>query len=131
MSTSMRSAVGAIAVASATVAVAVGLRVANAYGMAIDHETRTRIVTAMFGLVVVWSGNMMPKTLTPLAQLRCDPAHYQARVRRAGWAFVLAGLGWSLSWLLLSMPAAMPMAMLLLMFGTLAGVLPLTFPARR
>ena len=131
MSTSMRSAAGAIAVALATVAVAIGLRVANAYGAEIDHETRTRIVTAMFGLVIAWSGNMMPKTLTPLARLRCDPARYQARVRRAGWAFVLAGLGWSLSWLVLPMPAALPMAMLLLMFGTVAGVLPLDFPARR
>ena len=85
----------------------------------------------MCGLIVAWSGNTIPKTLTPLEQLACDPARHQARLRRAGWAFVLAGLGWALSWLLLPIAAALPMAMLLLMFGTLAGVLPLNFQARR
>jgi hypothetical protein len=126
----MRSIAGALAVGGATLAVAIGFRVANAYGVAIDHEVRTRVVSAMFGLIVAWSGNMVPKTLTPLARLRCDPARYQARQRRAGWAFVLAGLGWSVSWLILPMPIALPVAMLLLMFGTVAGVVPLT-PVRR
>ena len=129
MSSQMRSIAGALVVAGAMLAVAIGFRIANAYGAEIDHDTRTRVVTAMFGLMVAWFGNMIPKTVTPLEQLRCDPARYEARQRRAGWAFVLAGIGWSLSWLLLPAPAAMPMALLLLMFGTVAGVLPFK-PAR-
>jgi hypothetical protein len=91
--------------------------------------TRTRGLNAMFGLFVAWSGNTIPKTPTPLGPLRCDPARYQARLRRAGWAFVLAGIRWPLSWLRLPMPAAMPMAVLLLMFGAVAGIVPFT-PAR-
>jgi hypothetical protein len=128
-SSTARHLIGAFAIAGLTLAVALAFRYAKASGV-VDPETSTRVVTAFFGLIVAWSGNMMPKTLTPLARMRCDPARSQARQRRAGWAFVLAGLGWSVSWLVLPLPAAMPISMLLLMFGAVAALLPFNRLAR-
>lgn len=125
-----RHLVGAFAIAGLTLVVAIAFRYAKDHGV-VDPETSTRVVTACFGLIVAWSGNMMPKTLTPLARMRGNPARCQARQRRAGWAFVLAGLGWSVSWLVLPLPMAMPMSMLLLMFCAVAGLLPFNRLARR
>ena len=130
-STTARSVVGALGLAGLTLAVALAFRYAKARGLVTDPEISTRVVTALYGLIVAWSGNMMPKTLTPLARMRCDPARHQVRQRRAGLAFVLAGIGWSVSWMVLPLPAAMPVSMLLLMFAATAALVPFKPLARR
>jgi hypothetical protein len=89
---------------------------------AIDHETSTRLLAAGFGLIVAFQGNAIPKTLTALRADRDREARAQACRRRAGWTFLIAGLGYSAVWLLLPLPLAMPVSMAVLVIG-IAGPL--------
>lgn len=51
----------------------------------IDHETTIRLVLGMTGLMIVWTGNRLPKTFVAGAGAR--------RARRvAAWSLVLSGL---------------------------------------
>jgi hypothetical protein len=65
----------------------------------IDAELAQRLIGFMMGGIVVLYANAVPKQLTPLALLRCDPAAEQALRRFTGKALVLGGLGYSLAWL--------------------------------
>ena len=78
-----------------------------------------RVSMAILGVLVAFGGNAIPKTLTPLADLRCDPARVQALQRRAGWTFVLSGLAFAVAWLVLPIAAAEPVSLCVLLGGTL------------
>ncbi len=52
---------------------------------------------AIAGLFVAFMGNALPKTLTPLSRLQCDPGRVQAFQRFAGWTWVLAGVGYAIA----------------------------------
>lgn len=65
----------------------------------IDAELAQRLIGFMMGGIVVVYANALPKQLTPLALLRCDPATEQSLRRFTGKALVLGGLGYSLAWL--------------------------------
>ena len=51
----------------------------------ISEDTVTRIVLAVTGLMIVWYGNRIPKTVVPVAW-------YGRAARVAGWSMVLSGL---------------------------------------
>lgn len=66
----------------------------------LSPEWAQRLLGALLGLVVLFYANVIPKSLTQLARLRCAPAAEQAARRFAGWSLVLGGLGYVLAMLL-------------------------------
>jgi hypothetical protein len=58
-----------------------------------------RLLGGLLGVMVVLYANQVPKALTPLARLRCDPAKEQALRRFAGWALLVGGLGYATAWM--------------------------------
>lgn len=73
-----------------------------------------RLLGALLGAVVVMYANVVPKALTPLARLRCDPSTEQALRRFSGWALVLGGLGFAAAWLFAPIANARILAILAL-----------------
>jgi len=69
-----------------------------------DPDGRT-IVSNTYGLlmgaVLIFMGNYIPKRLPPLDEARYDIVKVQVLQRFAGWAFVVAGIGYALAWLIL------------------------------
>ena len=61
---------------------------------------------------LAYTGNRMPKTLTPLDRLSCDPARAQAFQRLSGLIWLLAGLTFAAAWIVLPLGAAAPLSML-------------------
>jgi hypothetical protein len=53
----------------------------------------------MTGALVVFYSNYVPKKLTPLAAMRCNPATEQALRRFAGMSMVLGGVAYMLVWM--------------------------------
>lgn len=79
-----RDVVKHFAVAGAIVVLALIASFARSQGL-IDQETTTRIVIVAVGLMIVWQGNRIPKTLAP--------SHCARKAQRvAGWSMVLSGL---------------------------------------
>jgi hypothetical protein len=68
--------------------------------MHVSPETARRALGALMGAVVVVYANEVPKALTPLVRMRCEPAVEQAMRRFTGWSLVLGGMSYSLAWLI-------------------------------
>ena len=77
----------------------------------IGDGTSERVMGVLLGIVLVVTGNFIPKTLEPLSAERCDPSRKQALQRFAGWAFVLAGVGYAIVWLTFPLDRANAVAM--------------------
>jgi small-conductance mechanosensitive channel len=56
-----------------------------------------RLAGVLMGALVVVFANAVPKSLAPLANLRCDPAREQALRRFTGWALVGGGIAFGLA----------------------------------
>jgi hypothetical protein len=108
-----------VAFGSLILVCSLGARLLAALGAVGSEELSRRVSMAILGAFLVFSGNGLPKMLTPLADLRCDPARVQALQRRAGWTFVLSGLAFSLAWLVLPIAVAEPVSLCVLLGGTL------------
>ncbi|HET9768227.1 MAG TPA: hypothetical protein VFS60_15340, partial [Thermoanaerobaculia bacterium] len=108
-----------VAFGSLILVCSLGAKILAALGAMGSEEISHRVSMAILGLFVAFGGNALPKTLTPLTDLRCDPARVQALQRRAGWTFVLSGLAFSVAWLVLPIAAAEPVSICLLLGGTL------------
>lgn len=80
----------------------------------ISPELAQRLLGALLGMVVAVYANAVPKALTPLARLKCEPAAEQALRRFTGLALVLGGIGYAAAWLLAPIGSARPLAMVLL-----------------
>lgn len=80
----------------------------------IDPGLARRLVGIMTGLIVIYYANEVPKALTPLAALRCDPAAEQSLRRFTGIVLVLGGVGYVLSWIAAPLAHANAIAMSLL-----------------
>src|SRR5690606_12041371 len=107
----LRALAGAALILGATAAVALW---APAH---LEAELAQRVQGVVMGLIVVVFANAAPKTLTPLARLRCDPVAEQAIRRFAGWSLVLGGLGYALAWLAAPLSIANPLGITLLATG--------------
>ena len=81
-------------------------KLAVTFGLWESEEFARRGTQVLLGLFLALTGNAMPKTLTPLAAMRCDPAKVQAFQRFAGWTFVMTGLSFALIWLMLPLGLA-------------------------
>jgi hypothetical protein len=82
------------------------LTLARSYGVVNDPNIGRRSTGVLVGAFLVMLGNVMPKTLPPLASMQCDGARVQAFQRLAGWTWVLSGLGSAIAWIALSIDSA-------------------------
>ncbi len=85
-----------IVAAGLIVAVAVALAWADVQGPWL------RAFLVFLGVVLMVSGNSLPKRLQPLSSMRCETSREQLMRRLTGWFFVLAGLAWTITWVVLS-----------------------------
>jgi hypothetical protein len=111
-----------IATAGVILAISLGAKLAVALGAAQYGDMALRATMAIVGAFLAVTGNAIPKTLTPLAALQCDPAKVQAVQRRAGWIWTLAGLAVAIVWLTLTINLAIAMTFLLLPSAILVTV---------
>jgi hypothetical protein len=108
-----------IVVVSLVLAVVPSTRLSIAAGLVESADAPRRGMLALAGAFFVVTGNRFPKTLTPLAALKCHPARVQAFRRAAGWTWVLMGLAFAFVWLVLPLGAARAMSVMLLVSGVL------------
>ena len=94
-------------------------KLASAWSGVLDNELSSRVTMAILGGYFVFTGNAMPKMLTPLSALRHDPAMAQAFRRIGGWIWVLSGFGFTIAWLALPIDLATPVSVALLLGGTI------------
>lgn len=95
------------------VAGSLGAKLATTLGAVDDRDVAQRIMMAILGGFLVFTGNAIPKKLTPLSA-QWDAARVQAFQRFAGWTWVLAGLALAIAWLVVPVGLAGTITMLLL-----------------
>ena len=87
-----RSVRRGIVTAGLILVISLGAKLGVALGAVHSSDIALRATMAIMGVFLAVIGNAIPKTITPLAALQCDPAKVQAVQRLAGWIWVLAGL---------------------------------------
>lgn len=95
-----------------------------------DHlspELARRLLGVLIGAVVVVYANAVPKALTPLIQMRCDPAAEQATRRFSSWSLALGGAAYVVAWLIAPFESANVLAASLLGAALLLGGVRLTW----
>ena len=102
--------------------ISLGAKLSVALGAVHNGDVALRATMAIMGAFLAVTGNAIPKTLTPLATLHCDPAKVQAVQRLAGWTWTLAGLAVAIAWLTLSINLAESMSYFLLPSAILVTV---------
>jgi hypothetical protein len=105
--------------AALTLVSALAAPLAEALSLITEADLPLRMTMITMGAALVFTGNAMPKTLKPLAAMKCDAAKVQAFQRLSGWTWVLSGLAWMLVWIVLPVPAANSLSVLLLGTGLL------------
>jgi hypothetical protein len=103
-----------IVTAGLILVISLGAKLAATLGAVYHGDIALRATMAITGAFLAVTGNAIPKTLTPLAALHCDPAKVQTIQRLAGWIWVLAGLAVAIAWLTLPVNLAEAMSFLLL-----------------
>lgn len=111
-----------VAFAGLMLAIVLSAKLARSMGVLEDADGGRRLTMAVLGGFFIVTGNAMPKRLTPLSALSCNPAVVQAFQRFTGWTWVLTGAGFSLAWLTLPLLYAEPASLLVLTGGMLAVV---------
>jgi hypothetical protein len=101
------------------VLVSLSVKLAAGLGAAGDVNLSRRATMAILGAFLVFTGNSLPKTLTPLSALQCDAGRAQAFQRFAGWTWVLTGLALAVVWLVLPVKVAEPMTFFVVPGGML------------
>ena len=84
-----------------------------------------RAAMAMSGVALLVLGNAIPKTLTPLASQRCDPARLQRLQRLAGWTWVASGAALVAIWLMVPIETADTATLLIVPAAILVNVVQL------
>jgi hypothetical protein len=115
-----RQVQSAVVFAGLMMTLTLAARLAGRHGIWAGEDVVRRGMMVFQGLFLVLIGNAMPKTLTPLAALQCDPAKVQTFQRLAGWTWVLTGLGYATAWVVLPLDVAKPTSLALLVTGMLA-----------
>lgn len=109
-----------VVVAALIVVVALATTLAHTLGAIHDGELSQRLSMVIVGAFFVFTGNALPKTLTPLSALSCDGATAQALQRFVGWTLVLAGLALAVVWLVLPLDAARLASVSIIVGGAVA-----------
>jgi len=102
--------------------ISLGSKLAAALGAVNSGDSALRATMAIGGVFLAVTGNAIPKNLTPMAALHCDPVKVQAVQRFAGWIWALAGLAVAIAWLTLPVNLAEAMSFLLLPSAILVTV---------
>lgn len=98
--TRRKSIRSAVAWAGLILAISLAGTGAPALSLGLTPELTQRVVMVAVGLSLIATANTIPKTLTPLTDLRCEPARAQAVQRFAGWTWVLTGIAFVAIWIL-------------------------------
>lgn len=98
------------------------LTLATSLGVIGDSDMSQRVTMIILAAFFVFTGNAMPKMLTPLSAMQCDGARTQAFQRLAGWTWVLMGLAFALVWIVLPVDLAQPVSLLTMLVGMLTFV---------
>lgn len=72
----------------------------------LSRDLGQRLLGVMMGLVVAFYANAVPKALSPLWRMHCDPAAEQAMRRFVGWTLTLGGAAYAVTWLIAPVPLA-------------------------
>lgn len=89
----------------------------------LDVAIAERVVGVTIGVFLMFMGNSIPKVLTPISKMRCDPARAQAVQRYAGLVFMLAGFAITVAWIATPIDVA-PIVMLVAAGLSLILVIP-------
>lgn len=81
----------------------------------ISSDLARRTLGVLLGGITVWYANAVPKALSPLVQMRCDPAAEQSMRRFTGWSIAVGGMLFALAW------AAAPMQIARMLSVSLLG----------
>jgi hypothetical protein len=95
----------AVVFAALMMGIPLALTLARSYGLVDGTDVARRSTGVLTGAFLAMLGNVMPKNLPP-SSWRCDGARQQAFHRRAGWTWVLCGLGSAVAWLALPIDSA-------------------------
>ncbi|HVN07812.1 MAG TPA: hypothetical protein VMV61_02500 [Patescibacteria group bacterium] len=90
------------------------MTLSKALGAGETNNTSERVTMAIVGAFLVFTGNAIPKTLSPMPADAAYAGSVQALQRLAGWTWVLTGLAYALGWLVLPRTLAEPMTFVLL-----------------
>ena len=80
----------------------------------ISPDLARRMMGVLMGMLVLIYANIVPKALSPLIQMRCDPTEEQAIRRFTGWTLVLGGAGYAAAWVIAPMQYANTVSAILL-----------------
>jgi hypothetical protein len=116
---------GALVFATLMMVFSLATKLGVALGALDGAEVSRRASMVLMGLLLAFLGNSMPKTLTPLPALSCDPARVQALQRLSGWTWVLAGIAYAIAWLALPVALASPVSILVVVAAMLVVVIQL------
>jgi hypothetical protein len=111
---------GSIIFAALMMAVSLSVKLLQAVGAVGDSDLSQRLTMVIMGVFFMFTGNAMPKMLTPLSEMHCNGAKTQAFQRFAGWTFVLCGMSFAITWLVLPSDIAKPASVLLIVAAGLA-----------
>ncbi len=114
-----RPIVHALGFAALMLGVSLAAKLAFMVGWVEDAELSQRLAMVVFGAFYVFTGNLLPKTLTPLASLRCSAAATQSLHRLIGWTQVLTGLTMALAWIVLPTDTAQTITIVAIVGGLL------------
>jgi len=117
--------------AASMIGVVLAIDLAILFGLLGDADLSRRASQIILGAFFVFTGNAMPKTLTPLATLKCNGARVQSFQRFAGWTWVLTGLSYSIAWIVFPIELADPVSLTLLIGGMVAIVTRMILLRRR
>ena len=123
---------GAMIFAGLLISTSLGMQLAAGIGLMGDPSAdalTARMTGVVMGGFLMFYGNRLPKMLWPLSS-RCDAATMQTFQRRAGWAYVLAGLGHVVVYLVLPMDLAPAAGMAVIVAGVLIPSAILVFRAK-
>jgi len=112
-----RPIVHALGFAALMLGVALTAKLAFMVGWVEDAELSQRLAMVVFGAFYIFTGNLLPKTLTPLASLRCSAAATQSLHRLIGWTQVLTGLTMAIAWMVLPTDTAQTVTVVAIIGG--------------
>lgn len=114
-----RPIVHALGFAALMLFVSLAAKLAFLLGWVRDADLSQRLAMVVFGAFYVFTGNALPKMLTPLALLRCSAASTQSMHRLIGWTQVLSGLTMALAWMVLPVDTAQSVTVVAIIGGLL------------
>ena len=124
MSKSSKLIVKALIGAAAIIGAALIMAYLSKNGI-IEKDSATRWTQFVIGLMLIATGNLIPKTLEPLTRSCSNPAREQSLKRFTGWAFVLSGILYSVIWLAAPLEYASGLSMVVVILAIVSVVVPI------